>query len=867
MSTTEFQLTQDKYLFTFQDETQLWISKEFIEKYQQLPFYDIIEHSEKYEDGSYYIDMSSSSMKTVIHFLMEENVDISSLNLRDSYDIYKTLYEYSVTIHNEMQSDLLFHIKELFLRYLNDNNYSIYEFYNYDNQISVPMELFSSREKRIIIKGLITSPKKDELLYYSFLFKMMNITRVSIEYEYASNIPIEYICPSSIQEIFPLIQFLTISVFTNYIKNDILLNPNSDEYMNQYYVFYRQHDFQIRENEKYDYYTESEINKYNVTGSLERNQVNYLQKIHDSYNERRQVNKLPKLYECILDEAAYNNDYTQIKSIKKTYDHVLKSTIIIDFQAIDSKYLCNSLIKAFEENYFDFITTLNIKWITKYNNFFGDNKFEEIITKHIFPNVTTLIYDDKDFLFPISLIKSDYFPKLQIIYYNVIIDDIHLDFLFPKELISVIHTIHLNDSCLSEDELNVIAPFFDELAYNQSIHIFGFYSFLDYFPHEKELIENGTISLSHTLRINSNRLDSMKDIKYYVNNKNAKLDNICIKFDRNKEEGNNVHDNTEKRREIIKQLFMSDIIENLQRLEIAFYENLSIEDLKWILSIFKDNKLKRINKLIITYMYNKENLLLINETTHDNSEKSYSSEYLLLKQNIYEYFIPKALNVEIIDSITGELNKPIYENLVQNGCFHNSTEIYIHDLDMLPEVFFDVFTKQNFPRLKKIQFYNINDDYYIHFIDTLHIYNNETFPSVTEIVLTKPFYKSGYFSYNPSSAHLLKYEISSSMDTIAISKCETFSEYELSLLLDCIKEKKVSNLKHLELYYSICCENKTLYIDIMNTIINGEIPNLKEFICYFDAISDIMINSFKQQIKDSAFIQKNHVFNKFMKTP
>ncbi|KAK8789921.1 hypothetical protein WA158_006701 [Blastocystis sp. Blastoise] len=156
MSTTQFRLTEDKYLFTFQDETQLWIQKEFIEKYPQFRFYDIIEHSEKYDDGSYYIDIPSFSMDKMIHFLMEDYIDILSLNLKDSYDIYKTFIKYSATIDNEIQCDLLLHIKDLFYNYLKKNNNYIYGNYYKSIKSSMPMELFSSYSTSIYINGLFT---------------------------------------------------------------------------------------------------------------------------------------------------------------------------------------------------------------------------------------------------------------------------------------------------------------------------------------------------------------------------------------------------------------------------------------------------------------------------------------------------------------------------------------------------------------------------------------------------------------------------------------------------------------------------------------------------------------------------------------
>ncbi|KAK8801956.1 hypothetical protein WA158_006351 [Blastocystis sp. Blastoise] len=221
--------SQEKYLFTFQDEKQLWISKEFIEKYPQFPFQDIIQHSEKYEDDSYYVDMPSLSMEKVIQFLSDDNMDIDSLDLDDGADIYKTLVEYSIDMRDERINDLLFHIEELFYNYLSKNEY--YSLHKCDLSTNHTV-LFNSQNKVIRIYGLTTPQRKDELLRYSLLFKMMNIDHVEITYQYAPNIPSEYIYPSCIKEIFPLVSQLKIYVIVkNYLKGDTLLNPNSDEYI------------------------------------------------------------------------------------------------------------------------------------------------------------------------------------------------------------------------------------------------------------------------------------------------------------------------------------------------------------------------------------------------------------------------------------------------------------------------------------------------------------------------------------------------------------------------------------------------------------------------------------------------------------
>ncbi|KAK8801959.1 hypothetical protein WA158_006354 [Blastocystis sp. Blastoise] len=155
MPNNVFPLIKDKYLFKFQDETQIWVSKEFIEKNHQFPFHNIIIHSNKYKDGSYYIDMLPFHIEKVIHFLMKDNLDISSLNFKDSFDIYRTLLEYSVMLDNQIQNNFVFHLKELFLNYLKENNYSVYEYGNEEDQACISMKLQDSTWKILYIDGNI----------------------------------------------------------------------------------------------------------------------------------------------------------------------------------------------------------------------------------------------------------------------------------------------------------------------------------------------------------------------------------------------------------------------------------------------------------------------------------------------------------------------------------------------------------------------------------------------------------------------------------------------------------------------------------------------------------------------------------------
>ncbi|KAK8811572.1 hypothetical protein WA158_003306 [Blastocystis sp. Blastoise] len=451
-------------LFTFQDETQLWISGEFIEKYPQLPFYDIIQHSEQFKDGSYYINMLPFHIEKVISLFNDKNKDISSLNLRDTYDIYKTLHEYSVTLDNEIQSDLFFHIKKLFAEYLKENDYEI--FIGYDNRNLLdddyPIELFDSDWKKI---SLFTQQRREELFYYSLLIKLMNIIIVEIEYEYSSTIPLEYICPSSIQDIFPSLNELTINVTTSSKQTELILNPNSDEYIMEYARLFYSDDYEISKRKKYD-----------------------IDKISSKWGMSQLLQLCPYLS---ISEIWFN-------TFKELAD--------------------------------------------KINN----KLFIKIMTTHVFPNVTEIIYDDATSNF---------------------------EFLFPMDLMSIIDTIRINRIDINNNK--EIATLLDNLVYSHSIHI-------------DEI--NPLLCIDTSDSINVKKLDYFEKYKHNI-------DFLDITFNDNMEDDI---------RNSLEGFLKSSVLEHLNELNISFEENISLEYLKWISSAFNDNKIKVIKKLTINLRYIKE---------------------------------------------------------------------------------------------------------------------------------------------------------------------------------------------------------------------------------------------------------------------
>ncbi|KAK8789847.1 hypothetical protein WA158_006627 [Blastocystis sp. Blastoise] len=723
---------------------------------------------------------------------MDDNIDISSLDLKDSYDIYKTLIDNSVTLDKEIQKSC------------------------------IPMELFNLEEKEICFNGLLTPKRKDELLYYALLIKMMNITEVKITYNYASNIPIEYICPSCIKDIFHSLEKLEINVTTHYNKTELLLNPNSDEYIMEYIRLFNEYDYEIINPEEYEYYTESEMNEYNkISSSLDRNKLYYSHNLIDTVAKRRENYQLPKLYKYVVNEAIYTNDYSQVRINKTEDEYTLDDEVRIEYDEktndktfiIDKvytkhcisqllllpSYLCISKIifdeylyhqidpmlfmKLFE-GVIDSLTTLNIELIKELTNEIDENLFNKIMTTHVFPNVTELICDD----------TTDNF-----------------DSLFPASLISMIDTIRIN--YVDDNEKEEIVLRLDEIVYTHSIHI----------------DINGLNMFYSSRSANINLFES-------IENNNQNIDSLKIKFEDDE-------DNEDDVRNALERFLNTDILKHLNNLDVSFDKNISMEYLTWISTLFNDNTFNIIHKLEID-LY--------------SMEEDSSSEYLTAFENILEKFISKASIVKIEYSTISFINR-----LIPKGCFHNTTQLILKINDILDDNFCKLYTTDNFPQLKSIKFHQYcNGEWWSSFIDTLCRYiNNSDFPS-SSIVRLSFCEDDNYddYIYDPNNSILrYKYDSNSFINTIIGTYDKMMSKYEIETLFDCINENKTQNIKSLALYIY----DEEQLPKLINFINTGKIPKLKTLNFRLDYDIYEQKDIYKQQLNDSSFIQENHVNYKF----
>ncbi|KAK8797623.1 hypothetical protein WA158_005969 [Blastocystis sp. Blastoise] len=326
--------------------------------------------------------------------------------------------------------------------------------------------------------------------------------------------------------------------------------------------------------------------------------------------------------------------------------------------------------------------------------------------------------------FELYLIKKECFPKLHIINYEIEINTDRFESLFPENLISIIDTIRINR--IDSDEKEEIAIRLDNLAYTSSIHIntidISIYDLAYYFPHLKELLEKNLITFDY-LDIDSSRSENIKVLDCIENYK-QNIDNLYIKFNDDDQGEINITNSLER-------FFKTNILEHINYLDVSFNENISIEYLKLIPTIFNNNKFNTIHKLKI-YLHIKEDS---------------SSEYLTIYENILEKIISKASIVSIRYCTMTFINR-----LIPKSCFHNTTQLFIDINDIPDDDFLKPYTTDNLPQLKYIKIY-INKDtkWWSSFIKAFNEYihkNNYQLSSTFEFI--DCCYNNSYI-YHPNS--------------------------------------------------------------------------------------------------------------------
>ncbi|KAK8793409.1 hypothetical protein WA158_004768 [Blastocystis sp. Blastoise] len=477
----EIKCDQEKLVdFIFQDETRIKISVSFLNHYPESLLSLIYLNKANYlkDEDAYFVDSPTLHIDRIVLY-MENELSLDTLSLTDILDIYSGLKHFFASSFLEYQMKI------------------------YDYLILSMQKIIEQNECEINYGDLFEFDKEKEL---------------TINNDFDDRIPYEYIYPSNLHELFPSMNQYKINVSyypqkqtiqidsKEYDNNEYHYNEYSRSYYSQHYPEsfenYKNeheemafnHSFMNKDDNKEDNKEEIiPLNTNNEIHSLKEEEKSYLYyEIDDDYS--REYNEKQKELE--------KND-ADIKKKKKTisyifyyinnenirdilhpileylsdecyeiFNYILNMPICKQIQEIKTKSRqkeiinleMHPLLRALKNGIFDHIYIFNIlnyiqsKFYSKYQNL-----IQEIISTHIFDNVTTLEIngdhtDQCDIEFQIELLHfftKTHFPKLSIYdlsnYYCCCPYDIQsrlAKYLVPYSLLELIDIIYIKHSNL-----------------------------------------------------------------------------------------------------------------------------------------------------------------------------------------------------------------------------------------------------------------------------------------------------------------------------------------------------------------------------------------------------------------------------------
>ncbi|KAK8802022.1 hypothetical protein WA158_006417 [Blastocystis sp. Blastoise] len=217
--------------FIFQDETKVSIPLFFVKNHPKSVLFLTYECPNSYieDEDAYYIDHPPLSMDKSIQYL-QNTISLKSCNIDEVIDIYNNLkfYFYNETVDYQLQVfDFLTETLNLFAK---ENDCKLYRHQKY---------FYNSKEQYYLyINGIINESRNKLFLQYSRLFKFLNVTKVSLDYDLLEDIPYEYIYPSNLLEIFPELESYTIGP-SYYPKQKDYIITKTDRYYHSLYSHYK----------------------------------------------------------------------------------------------------------------------------------------------------------------------------------------------------------------------------------------------------------------------------------------------------------------------------------------------------------------------------------------------------------------------------------------------------------------------------------------------------------------------------------------------------------------------------------------------------------------------------------------------------
>ncbi|KAK8794749.1 hypothetical protein WA158_001730 [Blastocystis sp. Blastoise] len=856
--------------FIFQDNQQVTIPISIFQSYPESITslsYENLDNYLEHEDA-YYIDSPSLSINTLILY-MQNKITLDSLCIHDVIQLYKTLNhffgnetKYESAIHHFLMDSLTVFLQN------NNSQLSFDYFYNNDDN------------KKIIIHSPLNDQRNKEFLRFSELFDLLNIKTVILQYHFSEDIPYEYIYPSNLHELFPQLQ--TFIIKPSYEKKkDILIkksNPHYNtiykEYLRMYYKHYYPESY--KESVRYSHEEEdlyllnrSTICIYEIDNNgnkinddednIERDDIevcidelieseedseksdlciHFIDKQEDGYNDE---------YNSDDDDDCYSNNYEEEEEYDEDEDEIeyndndLKNEdyCIFEFSYIDSdkdvipvkvQTDIPPLLKAFKEGLLDKIPNINIlDFICSGSYPEYIQLFKDIISTHIFPNVTTITLNDSpnidnDLLLQLnilSLFTRDHFPCLYIYDLCELIQNNYSKYIsisesiLPNIMLQLSNEILFSNVVLKDDHY-----YFDDVILNTIIeaskqHHFNIYCSL--IAHKfnnlyKQLYDSGvfisdSIVLHYIKETTNNYIPP--ELKFNI------FKSILFSIDYS--HNNNIH-----------------IYDDVIKIEASEFCSPSyLDDYISILSSLQYNTIKNIT---------------IKET---GSCCFYESKEEVIKQNTDMMYKLLSLFSTSVQSITIGLNTDMCISSILNKCIHldlweniQKLSLNIENNDSSLSIFQSIYNYLESNRLKKLQEININfNDIEISFelvslfelISSIQKNKMISLPALNKFTITfimnhiNPSIKviNNILDSFPSFSYSINKPIISIIMCFTLSTKNKYEHIYNNYIINELKQDYTSTIRYLEIYVK--------NIDFLNTIL--DIVTSKKSFLYLKQIS------------------------------
>ncbi|KAK8809632.1 hypothetical protein WA158_000575 [Blastocystis sp. Blastoise] len=410
-------------VFIFQDETRDIIPLSFLKRFPQSVLSLTYNNSDSYieDENAYYIDFPSFSMRKIVSY-MNKSVSLDSMSFNEVISIYKNIKCIVGDQHNDYEKKICDFLMNQLIEFVEQNN----------------CHIFGDLDNRDISHSL------------------------SIHISFYDDIAYEDIYPSNLHSIFPQINDYSI-IFESLCKWK-RVNIQGDD---PHYDLIRQ---TIKQNHHFRCggcysWTRGRPHIIRVTYTPSHNSYSYINSNSHIYDENKTERKESR--SSFVVQALVNCDVHSLEGYDQQIQSNMNSffkrqTFTFYFNYNNGKYESSiyhidmpPLLRAINNNIFDAIQHINFFnfiQITSYPE--HKELFKQIITSHVFPNVTTFNVKENDFryiywdIFP--LISRENFPRLHIYTIcsnedssdNIILTSIPL--LFHSSLLQLIDTLNLS---------------------------------------------------------------------------------------------------------------------------------------------------------------------------------------------------------------------------------------------------------------------------------------------------------------------------------------------------------------------------------------------------------------------------------------